>query len=218
VQTPLLFYLSAMLTGDSEMEETAEQKAAREAAEAEAKRKAEEEDEKSGEKELTVDELKAKLAESEKLRKQVNHESAERRKKLEALEEAETKRKQAEMTEVEKATAKAKAVEEEKEKLAKEVQTLKLQRSFEDKVRDAKLEFKNSLAAKDAFNALVELMGEDTEITDEHIKTLSKDRDYLFGKVDPNNQNNDASKKGKANSTILTQELVNQKRNMVGPL
>lgn len=199
------------------MEETAEQKAAREAAEAEAKRKAEEEDETS-EEEPGPDDLKAQLAESQKRIRELNRESAERRKKLEAFENAEAERKQAEMTEVEKANAKAKAAEEEQARLAKENQALKLQRAFEDKVRDAKLEFRNSLAAKDAFNALVELMGKDTEITDEHIKTLSKDRDYLFSKSDPNLQNNDASKKGRANSTILTQELVNQKRNMVGPL
>ena len=200
------------------MEETAEQKAAREAAEEEAARKAKEDETSDDEEELTIEEAKAKLAASQKRITELNHESAERRKKLEALEKAEAERKQAEMTEVEKANANAKALEEEKASLAKENQTLRLQRAFEDKVRDAKLEFKNSLAAKDAFNALVELMGEESEITDDHIKQLTKDRDYLFGKPDPNTQRNDATSKGKANQNILTQELVNQKRNMIGPL
>ncbi len=200
------------------MEETAEQKAAREAAEEEAARKAKEDETSDDEEELTIEEARAQLAAKEKRIKELNHESAERRKKLEAFEEAETKRKQAEMTEVEKANAKAKAAEEEQARLAKENQTLKLQRAFEDKVRDAKLEFINSNAAKDAFNALVELLGDETEITDDHIKTLSKDRAYYFGKPVDNNLNNDASQKGKGNKNILTQELVDKKRTMIGPL
>lgn len=194
-----------------------EKEAKRKADEEEAARKAKESEEESSEdeQELTVDELKAKLADKEKRLKEVNHESAERRKKLEAFEKAEAERKQAEMTEVEKANAKAQAAEQEKERLAKENQTLKLQREFEVKVRDAKLEFRNSLAAKDAFGALVELLDGETEITDDHIKKLVKERDYYFGKPENNFQNNDARNKGKGDKNILTEEQRSKKRKSI---
>lgn len=185
----------------------------------EAARKAKEDaDASTEEQEPTAEELKAKLADSQKRIKELNHESADRRKKLEAFETAEAERKTAEMSEIDKANAKAKTVEEEREKLAKENRMLTLQRDFENKVRDAKLEFKNSLASKDAFNALVELLGDEKEITDEHIKTLVKERDYLFGKTEPVTYSNDAGAKGKANQTILTKELIAAKKQMISPL
>lgn len=199
---------------------TEEEEAKRKADEEEAKRKAAESEEENSEdeEELTAEQLKAQLAAKEKRITELNHESAERRKKLEAFEKAEAERKQTEMTEVEKANAKLTAAEEEKDRLAKENKTLKLQRAFEDKVRDAELEFKNSLAAKDAFSAVVELLGDETEITDDHIKTLVKDRDYLFGKADVSNLNNDAGKKGKGNTNILTQEQIAKKKKAISPL
>ena len=197
-----------------------EEEAKRKADEEEAKRKVAESEEESSEdeEELTAEQLKAVLIKKEKRITELNHESAERRKKLDALEKAETERKQAEMTEVEKATTKAKAADEEKERLVKENQTLKLQRAFEDKARDAKLEFKNSLAAKDAFKAIVELLGDETEITDDHIKQLVKERDYYFGKAEVTNLDNDAGKKGKTNQAITTQEQIAAKRRTVSPL
>jgi hypothetical protein len=202
------------------MPETPEEKAAREALEAEARRKAEESEEESSEEEeeLTVEQLKAKLAEKDRIIKERNRENAERRKKLEALEKAEEERKQAELTEVQKAEAKAKAAEEEKTRLEAENKTLKLQRAFEDKVRDAKLEFKSSLAATDAFHALVALLDGEDEITDDHIKQLTQERDYLFGKSTESSQNNDARSKGKVNQRILTNELIDNKRKMIGRL
>lgn len=196
-----------------------EEEAKRKADEEEAKRNAASEEESSDdETELTAEQLKVQLLESRKRIKDLNHESAERRKKLEAFEAAEAKRKQAEMTEVEKANAKAHAAEEEKTRLAKENQTLKLQRDFENKVRDAKLEFRNSLAAKDAFHGLVEILGEDTEVTDDHIKQLVKDRDYLFGKSDTTVINNDGDKKGKNNQAITSQDAIAAKKRTVSPL
>jgi len=191
-----------------------ELEAKRKADEAEAQRKAAESKEESSEEEeeLSVEQLKAQLAEKDKHIKSLNKESAERRKKLEDFEKAETERKQAELTEVEKATARAKQLEDEKATLARENQTLKLQRDFESKVRDANLQFKNSHAAKDAFHALVELMDEDTEVTDDHIKQLLKERDYLFGKSENPNLGNDAGKKGKANSKIVTKEAIAEKK------
>jgi chromosome segregation ATPase len=53
----------------------------------------------------TPEQLKARLTEAEKRIKELNRESAERRKKLEAFELAEAKRKEAEMTETEKLKA-----------------------------------------------------------------------------------------------------------------
>ena len=190
--------------------------------EEEAKRKAAESEEDAGaseeEEELTVEQLKAQLADQAKHIKSLNKESAERRKKLEEFEKAEQERKQAELTEVEKAQARAKQLEDEKAALARENQTLKLQREFEGKVRDAKLEFKNSLAAKDAFGAIVELLDGETEITDDHIKQLVKERDYYFGKPETNTQSNDAKSKGKGNTNILTEEQIAKKKKSISPL
>ena len=183
-------------------------------AEAEAKAKADED----SEEELTAEQLKAKLDESLNREKQLRAENKERRLKNEAFEKAEAERKQAELTEVEKANAKAKAAEEEKDRLAKENQTLKLQNSFVSKVRAMKLDFANELAAKDAFKAVVELLGDETELTDDHIKQLVKERDYYFGKADSNTQRNDASEKGKANQSILTQEAIDKKKRSISPL
>lgn len=200
-----------------------EEDAKRKADEEEAKRKAAESEEDAGaseeEEELTVEQLKAQLAEKDKHIKSLNRESADRRKKLDEFEKAEQERKQAELTEVEKAQARAKQLEDEKAALARENQTLKLQREFEGKVRDAKLEFRNPLAAQDAFKALVELMDEgETEVTDDHIKKLVKERDYYFGKADITVHNNDGGPKGKGNQSITTQELVAKKKQKIGSL
>lgn len=193
-----------------------EEEVKRKADEEEAKRKAAESEEESSydEKELTVDELKAQLEESRKHIKKLNGESAERRKKLDEFEKAEEERKQADLSEKEKAEARALKLEEEKQALARENQTLKLRQSFEAKVRDANLQFKNSLAAKDAFNALIEevLEEDESEVTEDHIKQLVKERDYLFGKPDPNSINNDGSKKGKSNEAIITKEAIAAKK------
>jgi hypothetical protein len=211
-----------MPKGEGEMPTKEEEEAKRKADEEEAKRKAAESEEDAGasedEEELTVEQLKAQLAEKEKHIKSLNKESAERRKKLDEFEKAEQERKQAELTEVEKAQARAKQLEDEKAALAKENQTLKLQREFEGKVRDAKLEFRNPLAAKDAFQALVELMGDETEVTDDHIKRLTKERDYYFGKADTTVHNNDGGQKGKGNKAITSQELVAAKKKKIGSL
>jgi len=118
----------------------------------------------------------------------------------------------------EAAEKKALAEKERADRAEEEAKVLRLQRDFENKVRDAKLEFKNSLAAKDAFKAVVELLGDETEITDDHIKQLVKDRDFLFGKADPVNLNNDAGKKGKGNTNILTQEQIEKKKRSISPL
>lgn len=197
---------------EEEAKRQAEEEAARKAAESEEENSEEEE-------ELTVEQLKAQLAEKDKHIKSLNKESADRRKKLEEFEKAEAERRQAELTEVEKAQARAKQIEEEKVALAKENQTLKLQRAFESKLRDAKLEFRNPLAAEDAFKALVELMDEgETEVTDDHIKRLVKERDYYFGKADPTVHNNDAGNKGKGNTAITTKEAVAAKKRRIVPL
>lgn len=198
-----------------------EEEAKRKAEEEEAQRKAAESDDESSddEEELSVDDLKAQLAESRKHIKKLNGESAERRKKLEEFEKLEEERKQADLSEKEKAEARALKLEEEKQALARENQNLKLRQSFESKVRDANLQFKNSLAAKDAFNALTELLEEgETEVTDDHIKKLTRDRDYLFGKADTTTVTNDGSKKGKSNQAVTSQEAIAAKKKTISPL
>lgn len=195
-----------------------EEEAKRKADEEEAKRKAAESEEESSEdeeKELSVEQLKAQLDEQKKHIKKLNSESAERRKKLEEFEKAEEKRKQAEMSEVEKANARSKELETQLTTLQQQNRTLALQRDFEARVRDASLTFKNSKAAKDAFKALVEEVLEDgdTEVTDDHIKQLMKDRDYLFGKAETSGSTgNDGGKKGKANQAVASKELIAAKK------
>ena len=189
-----------------------EEKAQREGAESE-------EESSEDEEELTVELLQAKLAEQQKHIKNLNKESADRRKKLDEFEKQEQDRKQAELTEVEKVKQRADQLEQEKKTLAMENQTLKRQRDFEGLVRDAGLQFKNTLAAKDAFKALVEILGDDeTEVTEEHIKQLVKERDYYFGKPDPSQINTDGSKKGKSNSTVTTQDAIAAKRKLISPI
>lgn len=168
--------------------------------------------------EPTVEELKAQLADSQKRIKELNHESAERRKKLDAFEKAEADRKTAEMSEMEKVNAKAKEIAEEKDRLARENRVLTLQRDFENKVRDAKLEFKNSLASQDAFRALLELIGEENEVTAEHVKVLAKEREYLFGKNETVTFSNDAVARGRQNTAALSQEQVARKKQTISPL
>lgn len=202
------------------MPPTAEEEAKRKAEEEEAKRKAAESEEESSEdteEELTVEQLKAKLAENQKHIKSLNKESADRRKKLEEYEKAEQERKQSEMSEKEKAEARAKELEIKNQELAQQNRTLALQRDFEAKVRDASLVFRNSKAAKDAFKALVEEVLEDgdTDVTEDHIKLLLKERDYLFGKPDESTINNDGSKKGKSSSTIVNEEKVAEKKSKI---
>jgi hypothetical protein len=81
-------------------------------------------------------------------------------------------------------------------------------------VRDAKLEFKNSHAAQDAFGAVLELMDDDeTELTEDHVKQLVKEREYYFGKLETVNINsNDSRNKGRSDKTITTQQAIATKR------
>ncbi len=198
------------------MPPTAEElEAQRKADEEKAKRDETESEEESSEEEeeLTVEQLKAKVAEQQKHIKNVNKESADRRKRLEEFEKAEKERKEAELTEVDKAKKRAADLEQEKLTLAKENQTLKRQRDFEGLVRDAKLQFKSSQAAKDAFRALEEILEDDeTEVTADHVKQLVKEREYYFGTPDPNQINSDGGKKGKSNEAIITQEAIAKKK------
>ena len=203
------------------MPETAEEKAAREAAEEEARRKAEEDARASedDEDELTIEEAKTKLAESQKRIKELNRESAERRKRLEAFEKAEEERKQSELNEVQKAEAKAKTAEEEKARLEAENKALKLRGAFTTKARVLKLEFVNEKAEEDAFKALdVESVGDDHAGMEEALKTLVKERPYYFGKADTTVLNNDAREKGKTNRATLTQEQIAAKKRTMSPL
>lgn len=66
-------------------------------------------------KELSAAELAAELADAKKRLREVNRESAERRKRLEALEQAETERKASEMSEAQKLQAKVEAAEKDKQ-------------------------------------------------------------------------------------------------------
>lgn len=197
-------------------EEEAKRKAEEEA---EAARKAKEAEENSEtDEEPTAEDLKAQLEEKEKHIKALNKESAERRKKLEAFEKAEAERKQAELTEVEKAEAKAKAAEADKLKLEQENKLLKMQGSFDSKVRALKLEFANETAAQDAFKALnVETVGEDLAGMEDAIKALIKERPYLFGK-ETERPITDGKQKGRSTQEALNADAIARKRKGYAPL
>lgn len=196
--------------------------AQRKADEEEAKRKAaeseESSDEEENEEELTVAELKEKLEKAKRHAKNKEQEAARVQGKLATYEKAEADRKAAELTEVEKAEAKAKAAEAEKLKLEQENKLLKMQSSFNSKVRELKLEFVNEVAAQDAFKALdVETIGDDLSGMEAAIKTLVKDRSYLFGK-EQQTVINDGSRKGKGSQEAVTAEAIAKKRKGYAPL
>lgn len=167
--------------------------------------------------ELSIEELKQENARLQQQAENKVLEADRVHKKLQAFEKAEADRKTAALSEIDKEKEKVKAAEAERETLVKANRKLTLQRDIENKVRDAKLEFKSSLASQDAFHALEAMLGEDEEMTDEHIKTLVKERDYLFRKAESNVYSNDAGAKGKG-SKGLTKEQIALKKQTISPL
>lgn len=199
---------------------TPEEIEAKRLADEEAARKAQESEESSeDDEELTVEQLKQKLEKEKRHAKNKEEEAARVQTKLAAFEKAEAERKAAELTDLQKAQAEAEAVKADKEKLAQENKLLKMQGSFNSKVRELKLEFVNETASQDAFKALdVATVGDDLAGMEDAIKALVKDRPYLFGKEDPARQINDGSKKGKSSQEALNAEALNKKRKGYSPL
>jgi hypothetical protein len=186
-----------------------------------AEEKLEDESEKlESETEPTVEELKAQIVEKNKHIKSLNNESAERRKKLEAFEKAEVDRKTAELSAIERVEKIAEGMKAEKAKLEQENKLLKLQGSFGVEVRKLKLEFVNEVAAQDAFKALdIELVGDDLSGMEEAIKSLAKERSYLFGKSEQAQQTNDGARRSKGNTQdALNADAIAKKRSQYAPL
>jgi hypothetical protein len=179
----------------------------------------EEEASSESEEELTVDQLKEKLAKAEKRAANKADEATRLHLKVEEFEKAETARKQAELTEAQKAEARAKAAEDKQTALEAENKSLKMQGSFESKVRAMKLEFANENAAKVAFKLLdAETVGEDLSGMEDAIKALIKEHPYVFGKPDASSSHNDGSKKGKVNAAATTNEAIANKKRSVTPI
>jgi len=136
----------------------------------------------------TLEEL---IAERERMAgalKAANRESADRRKKLEVLEQAEAKRQKAEMTDLERAKATQGELETKYNQLVAQYDGLRLRQAFFDEVAKQGVAFASEQARADAYE-LAELAsvidgGEvQPEAVTKAIKTLQKNRPYLFGQV-----------------------------------
>ena len=166
--------------------------------------------------ELTPEQLKTALADAQARIKSLNKESADRRKKLEALEKAELDKKNAELPELERAKAEQTRIASELDALKASNLALLLQAQFEKVVRTLKLEFSNENAQADAFRSLDrDTMGEDGAGMKDAVTALLKDRPYLFVKQAA--QEIDARAKGRTNGN-LTSDVLTAKRAEYGAL
>lgn len=120
--------------------------------------------------------------------KAANREAAERRKKLEALEQAEAKRQQAEMTEAEKAKAAKDELETKYTQLVAQYDGLRLRQAFFDEVARQSVTFASEQARADAYElaelaAVLEGGEVQAKALSEAVKALQRTRPYLFGQA-----------------------------------
>lgn len=159
--------------------------------------------------EADVTEQKDPSSELETLRaalKKANAESAERRKRLDALERQEAEKKTAGLSEVEKANA---ALKEHQEKVAAlEAENLgyKREKAFAKAVAGMGSKFVNDIAREDALAYLPA----DLDLTDETavkaaLNEIKKNRPHLFAAPQPA-PSNDGDKRGPAKPGTLTPE------------
>jgi len=155
--------------------------------------------------ELTVEQYRAQLAESQKRIKELNRESAERRKKLEAFEKAQAEKETADLSELEKAKRELDGLKPELEQLKAERRKLLLERQFEKAARELKLEFASERAQETAYKLLdTEALGEDMSGMVDAVKALQKEHAYLFGKTVQPAPETDATQKGKGRPGEMT--------------
>ncbi len=145
-----------------------------------------------GAKKLTAEELQTELEKVQKALKDANHESADRRKKLEAFEGEETKRKLdeeqrklAEMSDLQKAQ---KAIEDLKVE-RDQIKQQRLQDQIESEIKDMarSLKFRDPLDALRMIDRSKIVTGDDGKITGakELLEDLAKAKPYLLDSGDP---------------------------------
>lgn len=166
---------------------------------------------------LTPEQFKAQLADAHKRIKELNKESAERRKKLEAFEKLETDKRNADLSDAEKLKEELAKVTPELELLRKEKQELLLQSKFDKASRELKLEYANEKAQEDAYRLMdADTVGEDGSGMKDALTALQKERPYLFTKLAF--PETDARNKGRANGDTISADVMAQKRAGYGTL
>lgn len=166
--------------------------------------------------ELSVAELKLKYEQAQARIKQLNAESANRRKKLEELETAEQARKQAEMTETQKMEARLKELEADRLQLAEANANLKMQQAFNTTIASMKLVFPSEKAREDAYAVLDKAVAETS--MEEAVKSLQKDRAYLFTTSEEVHSIEDGGKRSKQKVSPSQDAIIEKKRKDYAPL
>lgn len=198
--------------------EKSEQETEEEESRTDAEQSSEQEDKSEG---LTVEELAAQLAEAKKKLAAANKEAKDRRIALEALQKEKKDRDEAELSEAQKAAKRAEEAEARAQELEKKNRSLSIRTKAQSTARDLKLSFVNSKAEEDALRLLEETedLGDDLSGLEEALKTVSRERPYLFGKpIENSPPPTDGSSKGRSNKAALDKEAINKKRSQIRPL
>ncbi len=147
----------------------------------------------------------AKYAEAQKRIKELNHENAERRKRLEALEKEKADSEAGKLSDLEKAQKELADLTPKYTSLQQQHQALLRERAFERAARELKLEFASEKAQETAYKLLdAETLGDDLSGMSEAVKVLQKEHAYLFAASKATPPETDATKKGKTTSGEMT--------------
>lgn len=160
---------------------------------------------------LTLEQLQAALKAAEKRITTLNHESAERRKKLEGYEQAEQERANANKSELERATARASELEKRLAELTETQRKQTLRHAVE--MTAAKLGFtdpEDAYTLADLRDAEVDETGK-VKGVEQALKNLLEKKPYLKG-LAARSPDIDAGKRNTASGTAASAELVAQKR------
>jgi hypothetical protein len=167
---------------------------------------------------LTPEQIKRNWLEAQKRIKELNRESAERRKKLEAFEKEAEDRKNADLSDAEKAKAELAKISPEVERLRNENRKLLLEGKFEKAARKLKLEFANETAQGVAYSLLdQEIVGDDGAGMEKALEAIIKENAYLVNNRMANPET-DARPKGKVNGEQLNADILAKKRAEYGSL
>jgi len=157
----------------------------------------------------TVESLAAELAQTRAALRRANKEAAERRKRLQAIEEAEAKRKEAELSEVEKAKKRAEEAEARLEKLQSEMEQQAIRHAM--MIEASNLHFYNpEEAIRLADLSLVEIDDEGrVKGAKAALEALAKQSPYLIKSAGPGDIN---SQSGGRQRTPSVSDVIAAKR------
>ena len=159
--------------------------------------------------------IAAELERTRTALKAANKEAADRRKKLEALEQAETARQQAEMTELDKVKAGHSEIQGKYDALVADYDGLRLRQAFNDATSAANVIFASDQARRDAYEladlaAAIEGGEIDAKAITAALKALQTIRPYLFG-VAATSTDIGATRRGTDNGEVtVTDEEVQE--------